>query len=644
MGKIYSLLFIIVLILCSCERECAESAVSGDKMVTIRLSTEDAPEIVGQASTRTELKNDNRIEWHNGDCVFIVSGGRTYDLVNVNADGPEALFEGEVPESWLNSYKKMVFYSSDAVRFGREQGFEIEAITRAGFFSGIDNILLPSEQPLMSGTFARGYNYSVASFTFTESTSLYFMNIGGCISMDLTGNVTVKSIKITAPEKMNGIMGVETVGYGREQSISVLDFREQDPISSSTVTLTSADGITLTEEAQSFYACAVPFEGGGEYTIVVETEQGMLFTKTVTKEEGLASGEILSLGEFDITYTFYDIDGSTVDLDPVGKETVSFPLPSGAAPVVSALPDWLHFSVEGNMIVFDPDMNISGTVRSGKVTASQGSATATVTFRQESVSVTDIRTYGFDSDAAVSDEIMLKDYFVEAVSGWDVQGNEWITPVKGTNSFTVSVTENLSGEVRTGTVEITDGKGTVVSTLSVTQTVFNDEDLPGRYTFHFTDMNKKDNGWRLIFSRCPGAEDGFAVNAIKMDGTDLSAYCPDIRVDYVSRGVDGPLLRLVGPQYFAGSGLCLQAAAKDGSGAEGDGVGYDLIYAGKDGKIRFDFIPNAAARLAYPAGLSGLWIYNISDGSAWEVMNPLKNTDCLSITKWGDNHEGFLPN
>ncbi len=647
MKKIYLAIISFTALVCGCVREDMENLAEEPSvnLVTISLSTESAPEILsGPAATRTVLKG-TAIEWHNGDALLVMDGETPYKLTNVNPDGPEALFVGEVPDTWLMGDWNYVMYPYDAYLLNHEWG----RIRQKGNKYGMEYIILPSVQPLVPGTFARSYNYSAAGFKFSEDKALEFKNLGGLIGLTLTGNATVRSVSITAPADINGTFHWEFASRSSTARFDVLELYYQhggfaNPAPSPVVTLVSDEGVELGTEPQTFYACAMACETVGDYTIVIETEQQKTFTYTVTMDKGFKISQLLSLGEFDLIYTIFDLDGQTVEFDPTGRESKELLLMTEDAPVITGLPDWLSYSVDGNKLTFTPEMNLSRAARSADVTISQGGESATVVVNQEFIPVVNATSFGCDSAPAVSDVFVLEEFFTGGVVGWDIRCDDWITLDRGSNSFIINVSENTSLKDRTGSVEIIDGAGNVVTEISVLQTAFDYEDLFGGYSFLFMDKDRKDSGWKLTFAGNPERENSYIVNAVRTGGTDMSPYCPDIRIDYVSQGAYGPYLRLAGPQYFAGSGLYLQATDKNGSGASGEGVGYDLIYTGGDGVISFDFTPNDAAMLAYPDGLQGLWIYSGADNSVWEKISPRNGTERLSIIRWGNNHEGFMPN
>ncbi len=641
---------VLALAVCGCVRESVDvPAPSEERMVTVRLSTESSPEAFATIGSKTVLMDDLGIEWHNGDAIAILSGSDAYKLTNVNPDGPEALFEGEIPEACLNRDFKAVIYPYEVGDFNPRAWGEPRE-TASG--NGIDFIVIPEVQPLVAGSFARGYNFSAATFKFSEEKPLYFRNLTALLGVSLTGNATVTSITVTAPDNINGTFHFETNGLHTgslmwfKEMVLKLDESSLYPGPSNTVTLISEEGVELTKTSQNFYACVFPYKTTGDYSITVETKQGKTFTRTFTVDRGFDTsgltdviGQVLGLGEADLLCSFADLNGQSLDLDPTGREALEVVLASMDTPEVLGMPDWLTYYIDGTRMFMTPEMNLTDASRSAEVTIRQGDVSGTIEFRQEAASVVSPEKFGCDSEAAVSGTFIMKDFFVEAVPDWGLQGNEWLTPERNGDSFIIKVAENISGKDRTGTVGIIDGHGKVVSSVTVKQTGFNHEGLTGRYSFYFKDKNSRDSGWKMSFVKDPETDGSYLINAVMMDGKDMSAYCPDIRFDYVSKSSEGPMLKLTGPQHFAPEGFVLKPVRTDGSATDGYGIGFDLVYTGEDGKISFDFRPNAAANKSDEV-VSGLGIYD-SDGELWERIMPLNGAECLSISKWGRNHEGY---
>ncbi len=643
MKKIYIVISVLALAVCGCVREDMDiPSQSDERMVRISLPAGATPKFTGAASTRTVLADDFGVEWQNGDEILLMVGKTAYKLTNVNPDGATALFVGDVPDSWMEHDLRTVLYPYSALGHNAPSGPVEDRDNK-----GMSKVVIPAVQPLVSGTFARDCNYSVATFRLSEDKPLHFENFGGLVSVTLTGNVTVTSMTITAPDDINGpayyeVSSAFVSGPGiSKRGFHSENYWEGNAAPSKTVTLTSEEGVALAETPQSFYAFVMPVRLAGDYTVSIETKEGKTFTETIAVSQGFIANQIQGLGTFDLICTFADIDGRTVDLDPTAQAVKRIAMLSDSMPDIAGLPEWLDYDFSDNSLYFTPEINISNVERSAEVTITQEGVSSTITFRQATIEIP-LEPFGCDSDAAASDVISLPDYFVERVPDWEVIGNEWITPVTEEGSFKLNIAENTTGADRVGTVSLTDSYGNIVSEMQVTQTGFGYYDLFGNYSFVFKDKNGIDSGWRLTFTRHPESERSYAVNAVGIDGADLASYCPDIKIDYESRGEEGPVLKFTGPQNFTESGLCLKMIAAVGSGAIDDyTVGFDLVYTGTNGKLRFDFTPNAMARLKYPSGLAGFRIYNLSDGSIWESVEPRKNAVCLSITKWADNHGGF---
>ncbi len=651
-------MIISALAVCGCVMEnSVESIPAEEEMVTIRLSTGSAPEIFRDLSTKTVLTDDFNVEWHNGDEIALFVDKEPYKLTNVNSDGPEAVFEGEVPESWLNSDFRTVLYPYSAIRHNSPKG---PIADRDGI--GLSRVVIPSVQPLVSGTFARDYNYSAAGFRLSEDKPLYFKNLGGLISVTLTGNVTVTSIDITAPGNINGPAYYEMSIYASAPGFSEKGFHSENywggnAPPSKTVTLISEEGIALTETPQSFYAFVMPVKSVGDYTVTVETKEGKTFTETVTKNFYMFDDQILKLGSFDMICTFADMDGRTVGLDPAGRDTREFLLLSEPAPTVDGLPDWMDWRIEGGHIVFNPGINFSGESRSADVTITQGDISSTITFVQTSVSAFEPASAEFKWEAGAMDmmktEYLPEDYTVDCSAY-----GEWMDAQVTQDGVRISVTENTAGVPREGKVDIVV-EGTAVTCIPVRQmNRYEYESLIGEYEIGY--RGQSNSGAVKVMTgtfTISAKEEGTSYEAVFNSKYDInSGKGFSYPIELLYNASDGNPLSLACPQELGrrvNSAFYMWVrAAKDPSdtsfkltvgdngnyaeiNVDAEGAGYDLRLDDSDGVIKLDFVPKAANQ-----GATGLWFpghRTDPGGTSYNVVKdwirPLAGQEYLRITK-----------
>ncbi len=669
MKKIQIMLTIVLAqLLCGCVRDNLPAEESSEKMVRIRLSTESVPEVFSDALTKTVLTDDFNVEWHNGDAVALFVDKEPYKLVNVNADGPHAVFEGEVPESWLSRNFRTVLYPYSAIT---HNGSNSPIADRDGI--GLSRVIIPSVQPLVSGSFARDYNYSVAGFKLSEDKPLCFKNLGGLLCVSLGGNVTVTSITVTAPADITGTsyyeMGPSHTGelaYFAQMGFQSEDYLGGNPAASATVTLTSEEGIVLTETPQSFYAFVMPVKSVGDYTVTVETKQGKTFTETITNARRFTSDQILRLGQFNLLYTFADIDGQTVELDPAGRLSKELLTLSEETPQIAGCPDWLDYDFVDGYIVFTPELNVTGTGRSADVTISQGEASSTITFVQTSVPAFEYRSVEFKCEAGTIN-IAKTEYLPEGFTAVPANPTEdaWITTATTPSGLTISVAENSVGVPRESKVNIMIGDKVVTDITVKQMNKYEYDSLLGEYEIVFMGANaavttpKRITGTFTISVK----EAGVSYEAILHSDLDVnSGKGFNYPIELLYNASDTNPLTLVCPQFngkrvHSSFYSWVRVAKKpseekfklkvsdteDNSAAIdvlAEGAGYDLILDDSDGTVKLDFVPNAIAQEAAPGGLAGLWFpwrkTEADEGPYVRVKDwvmPLEGQEYIKITK-----------
>ncbi len=654
MKKIYFVIFIFALSVCGCDVETPTGAGMPEKMVKVQLYAANAV-----SDTRTVLNDDFSVSWNHGDEVFLVSTGQTQGmkLANILEDGPEGLFEGEVLESMFsNDRRETVLYPVKAEEWSAAKG---KTMASDDWGQGIREIVLPDVQPMISGTFARDYNFAAASFELSDrSLPLYFHNLCGLLRVNLRGNATIRSIAITSPAKMNGVFRINSGGAVGEEVDFLVALTEAG--SSETVTLVSEEGLALSDEPQKFYACVLPETakvgstldagpGPGDYIVAVTTVEGKVVTKTVALAEGVSASMISDLGELEVNYTYADLDGSVIDLDPSGKDAVVFDY-LGDAPVVSSKPEWLDVTISDGTIGFRAEMQFGGSERSGDVVIVGGDTAVTITVRQTSVPALELQSVHFggaaDSRDVAKTEYLTMEYTV------DDSEYDWITAIPTSAGIRISVTKNETGARRDGSVDVKVGDVVVGSVAVVQMPVYEYSTFIGEYSIDF----KQNSGNEYKASRkmtVAALEEGVSYKV-----TFKNAFEYTMTMTYTP---DGPgIMSLICPQHTGTNTVGnafesqVHVAKKHSNGnfkitkdnyteidVTDEGCGYDLVINDSDGCINLDFIPNALTQELYPEGLSGIWfpfdytkIENDTpvDGLK-DWLRPLDGQEYLRITK-----------
>ncbi len=686
MKKIHFVIMAVALVFGGCVPEyMKDPSGTSEKMVKIRLSTMNPPEIV---DTRTMLDENFDVKWHHADEVFMVSdnvqngGIKTGRLTNVLEDGYEGLFEGEVPENWLsNNSRETVLYSYKVSEWSAACG---ETLNETDWGKSIRGITLPSEQPLVSGTFARHYNLSAATFELNDkSTPLYFHNICGLIKLNLKGNADIKKVEISAPGKMNGIFTLKSNFQTGENTVYTIEMQEKG--SADVVTLLSEDGLELTAEPQSFYASVLPENirvgsagnagpGAGEYTVAVTTVEGKVVTKTVSVEKGIVAGRYTDLGEMEVNYTFADADNTVCNLNPAGETVAYNVFLSSDEPVVEGITgDWLtsSYDSESGNITFTCGAYLGEGERSETVTIIQGDHATAITFSQKPVPAVKISSLYSDADAHTGyiiekTEYLPSDYTVSVDASVD-----WFTAVKdGSGNIVVSVDANDSGAVRKGAVTIRTGDMTVVGTIPVIQTLLTYESLLAEYkvTYYDVENGRFNSGTNPVdITERTAGQDYHIV--FRLNYVDVPVV-----LDYVSIGpgcgsficpqeyekctigsksynyLDGRIAVVRAARKPGGSDFKLSISTSSEIDVTEDGCGFDLVPVFDGGSVvGYDFVPDFKTRSLYPEGVEGIWFpeYKIltkdGDGKAltWEsnisrlrrYLGPLDGQEYLRMTR-----------
>ncbi len=418
MKKIHFIIGILALAVCGCVKETIVDNAPAEEMVKLRLSTIAPHEVVG-VETRTELNENLSVSWQSGDEVIMFCNSPSgYNFVNVAADGPFGFFEGSVPRSWISSEQpEWVVYPSTIKNWGANLSVQ-------DWGWSLHNLVYPDAQPLVAGSFGRGYNLSVAvTQLHSDGSPLYFQNICALLCVSLNGNATVNKMTITSPGNVAGKMKLKLDnGVGEAAKLEIQEVAD----GSKTMTLNAEEGITLTKENQKFYACVLPYSETGEYTVAVTTVEGKTVTKTADLSRAVQSGYMIELTEMEVNFTFVDADGTTYEIDPSGNKTLDlYYLPSDGALAIDA-PDWLTYQLDEaeGKITFSAGPYLSVSSRSDKITITQGEASAEFTVDQDGLYI-DYADHVFEMDPAGVETAELP--YAAPLAEAEITVPEWLT-------------------------------------------------------------------------------------------------------------------------------------------------------------------------------------------------------------------------
>ncbi len=285
------------------------------KMVEITLSTDSYP-VIGGVETKTQLVG-TAVHWKKGDRIKIAKPIRSTNAndvayLEVLEDGARATFKGKVPESFLTYGTLQIMYPyTDKNSEGNDMhvscGSASLGSVEGSYAYHWTNSNLPSDsQELLANTFADDANISFAQVNLAEREVLKFKNFTGLYELNLKGDITIDRVEIT-------LTGVSMVAKETDKSNIFYNINEDGSYDfhhrhgGTTVTLTSADGVTLkTGEYTSFYASVAPqrrdhVKNPVPCTIKVyeKGKSDAVLTKSI-EINPVKSGKIIKLGEYSL--------------------------------------------------------------------------------------------------------------------------------------------------------------------------------------------------------------------------------------------------------------------------------------------------------------------------------------------------------
>ena len=263
-----------------------ETATLPEILYACMADEDDAGESV---KTRTYVVNDKDVLWHNGDAIAYI--------------GPDALramyvYEGEDGASSAEfTLKENVDVISGAIK--PSVPYVVYPYTSEAYCKEVDgvNTLVvnyPSEQSYAPNSFGRDANLMVGVGETADATDFNFRNACGYLVIKLYGNVTVKSITLSATDGVGKIAGEATI-VTDENKIPVAAMSDE---ASSYVTLdcsNGGDGVKLSTDQNNpteFWFALPPLNIKGGIKIVVTDMYGNTYTKQTTKDVNITRNNV----------------------------------------------------------------------------------------------------------------------------------------------------------------------------------------------------------------------------------------------------------------------------------------------------------------------------------------------------------------
>lgn len=275
---IYLSAVLIAILFSACERvEDMESPVFG-KLEAMSFSAS----IVNDAETKTMIEgnvgDDVRcLKWQPNDTIGIYnsSSGDFQKFVNVNTESSSsAVFEGE-------NTRQDVYYA--VYPYSKSHSFKSDVMT----------IDLPSVQNYAVNSFADGANPMVAHSE--EGEELMFQNLCGVLVINLTGDVSVRSMSVTLADGFGdlvGICGKHEVSMNYVESPTIRSTVDSYDV----ITLDCGDGVVLNASEPTPFHIVIPAGTYGGVNITVLTTDGQIMIRQSKNDLNIKRSRIISAG------------------------------------------------------------------------------------------------------------------------------------------------------------------------------------------------------------------------------------------------------------------------------------------------------------------------------------------------------------
>ena len=223
------------------------------------------------ADTRTQLTDDNKVVWVNGDAISIFDGTANRRFTTKD-NGASAIFGGEAKET--NTYYALYPYQEGATIQG----------------SLIKNVTIPVVQEAKAGSFDGGNNISVASAS--TDLQLAFKNVGSLVKFSMTNDKAsdVRTVKLTSNGGNAVLAGTVNISVGATPTITAVSAQSQ-------VTLKSDTGF---EKDKDYYFTVLPGTLSNGFSLTFTDKDNKTWQKTYTAEANMNRSNILKLNDIEL--------------------------------------------------------------------------------------------------------------------------------------------------------------------------------------------------------------------------------------------------------------------------------------------------------------------------------------------------------
>lgn len=167
---------------------------------------------------------------------------------------------------------------------------------------------------------------------------------------------------------------------------------------------------------------------------------------------------------------------------------------TGQEPVIT-IPEtdnWLSCTVADGTVTLSAQVNLSGADRSTEVSVTAGWKTMSLSVSQARVPLLEQTEFSFSGDP-VTDQIVNPTEWAAQVNWTIAVEGDWITAEKTSEgAISFSVSENATGKIRNGTINMLDESGEIVETVTIGQHVWNYSYFLGEWQMNYIDDDGAD--------------------------------------------------------------------------------------------------------------------------------------------------------
>ncbi len=223
------------------------------------------------------------VKWNDGDAILVVNGSNIAKEFALQGTAPSEGYADFQSEDATESFYRPVYKAYyPANLYDAETG----------------RVTLPETQTYLANSFGPGFNPMAAQ---AEGTTLDFRNICGMLELQLTGNCTVSSIRITAKgsEKLWGTGELILTGNGQLMTPALGTLTG----GTGTITLNCNNQVTLTSEATKFYFVLPHNSLSSGFDVLLTDNNGKVWKRSASTNTSITQSNIRRMAVQEVTVT-----------------------------------------------------------------------------------------------------------------------------------------------------------------------------------------------------------------------------------------------------------------------------------------------------------------------------------------------------